>query len=111
MPTTRPTHKLLALSPATRSFSAISTTLMFMSVLRDLAALEDDVAVALDGDLVAFDRDVAVLLHHDLRRAGLDRDFVVGIDQNLLCLEHIVLLDRFLVLAFDVLLEILADLD
>src|SRR5262245_24321646 len=71
-------------------------------VLRDLAALHDDVlrrldvdaARAVDGDVLALDGDRAVLLHDDAGLAGLERDLVASGDhQHLADVERVVLAD------------------
>src|SRR5207245_918816 len=81
-----------------------------MSVLRDLASLDDDVLVTLHFNLSALDSDVAILLEDHLGAAALQGQFVLGDDLYLLRLKRVFLGDGVLVLTLDGLGEIFLDL-
>src|SRR5688572_8182744 len=60
----------------------------------DRAALDDDVATALELDLVALHRDVTVLFHDQLGAPDLDAELVLRGDLDLLGRDLELLLDR-----------------
>src|SRR5262245_30410258 len=72
-----------------------------ISVLLDLAALDHDVARALDLDLRPLQRDVPVAFHHELGAARLDRDLLGRDELDLLGVQSVSLRDVGLVLAPD----------